>query len=164
MNPKRREPQDTTRPKRPTTGVTAFERACQRYSSMRPEGRSVAAFARWMRSTGHARVWTQEDLFLEYLCIQEMIGSRPLPLKRFGRALAKAGFIPKQADWEKDGKRWRPMIVDLAAAKHELSIIATTATTATSDTPAKSRITTDRMTATSDRSVPWPELPMRKAA
>lgn len=161
MKPERREPQDPTSPKRPTTGATAFERACQRYTNMRPEGRSVAAFARWMRSTGHARVWTQEDLFLEYLCIQEMIGSRPLPLKRFGRALAKAGFIPKQADWEKDGKRWRPMIVDLAAVKPELSVIAATTTR---DTPAKSRITTAKRLPTSDRSVPWPELPMRKAA
>jgi hypothetical protein len=161
MTSELRKQQATTSPKRPTTGATAFERACQRYSNMRPEGRSVAAFARWMRSTGHARVWTQEDLFLEYLCIQEMIGSRPLPLKRFGRALAKAGYIPKQADWEKDGKRWRPMIVDLAAIKPELSIIATTTTR---DTPAKSRVTTDKTAATSDRSVPWPELPMRKAA
>ena len=162
MTLQRLAPQDTTDPKRPTTVSrslsTAFGRACEQYPSLKPEGHSVAAFVRWMRSQGHARVWIQEDLFMEYLVIQEAMRARPLPLKRFGRALTKAGCTPKQADWEKDGKRWRPMVVDLSAVDPDLAVIATNVSQiSTSDTTAK-------RLPTSARPLPRLNLPFKEAA
>jgi hypothetical protein len=162
MTDQRREPQDKTGPERPTTRSraprTAFGRAYQRNASLLPEKASVKAFVAWMRDLGFSGEQLLSDLYLEFSETVELMGGSPLPLKRFGRALAKAGYTPYQADKEKDGKRWRPMAVNLSAIKPELAAIGSNV----------SRIVTSATTAkrlpTSGRSVPWPELPMRKAA
>jgi hypothetical protein len=162
MTLQRREPQDTTSQKRPTTGAraprTAFGRAHQRNPALLPERASVKAFVAWMRDLGFSGEQLLSELYLEFSETVELMGGSPLPLKRFGRALAKAGYTPYQADKEKDGKRWRPMAVNLSANKPELAVIGRNGSrNVTSATTAKRLPTTDR-------SVPWPELPMRKAA
>lgn len=162
MTSRRREPQDTTGPKRPTTGAraprTAFGRAYRRNPALLPERASVKAFVAWMRDLGFTGEQLLSELYLEFSETVELMGGSPLPLKRFGRALAKAGYLPYQADKEKDGKRWRPMAVNLSANKPELAVIGRNGSrNVTSATTAKRLPTTDR-------SVPWPELPMRKAA
>jgi hypothetical protein len=162
MTERRREPQDTTSPERPTTVTraprSAFGRAYRRNPALLPERASVKAFVAWMRALGFGGEQLLSELYLEFSETIELMGGSPLPLKRFGRALAKAGYVPYQADKEKDGKRWRPMAVNLSANKRELAVIGRNVSrNVTSATTAK-------RLPTSDRSVPWPELPMRKAA
>jgi len=159
MSTQRRKPREDDGQTRPTPGATAprtaFGRAYRRNAALLPEKASVKAFVAWMRDLGFSGEQLLSELYLEFSITVEMMGGSPLPLKRFGRALAKAGYTPYQADKEKNGKRWRPMAVNLSVAKPEVALIANRIVTTA--TPAK-------RLATSDRSVPWPELPMRKAA
>lgn len=113
----------------PTTGApapsSAFGRAYQRNRTLLPESHSVAAFITWMRALGFKGEILQEELFLDYVQTSEMMGERPLPLKRFGRALRTAGFPPYQTDLTKpDGTRSRPMAVNLSAVKPDLAVVA----------------------------------------
>lgn len=162
MSTQRRKPREDDGPKRPTPGAmaprTAFGRAYQRNASLLPERASVKSFVAWMRDLGFSGEQLLSELYLEFSATVEMMGGDPIPLKRFGRALAKAGYVPYQADKEKDGKRWRPMAVNLSANKPDLAVIGRNVSRIVTAT------TTAKRVPTSDRSVPWPELPMRKAA
>lgn len=131
MKPQRREPQDS-----------AFQRAVSRNVNLLPAGRSVSAFVQWMRSHGFTGEILQDEIHTTYLETCELMGSVPVPLKRFGSALRKAGFPPYQADkLTADGKRWRPMVVNLADKKTSLALVPPVShqklTAAIAATPAK---------------------------
>jgi len=131
MTTKRCEPQDT-----------AFHRALTRNPLLLPQGRSVAAFVAWVRSHGTTGEVLQEDVYMTYAETCDLMGVEPMALKHFGRALRKAGFPPYQADKiGKDGKRWRPMAVNLSSKASPLALVAAQAhqrvTSAVTAKPAK---------------------------
>ena len=141
MRSRRRKPRETKRRARPTPAATAFERACQRRPSLLPDSPTVPAFIRWMRSLGHGGEHLQEDLYVEFSEVLELMGGAPLPLRKFGRALANAGYTPYQVDRERDGRRWRPMAVNLSGVNPELAAIASNVSRIRSPAKAANRVT-----------------------
>lgn len=127
MSKRRRKTQSTNRRARPTTAATAFDRACVRNPLLSPQGPSVAAFVRWMQANGFTQEMAQEDVYGEYVSIQQLKRWDPLPLPRFNKAMAKAGYPVKQVDWERDGKRWRPNAFDLSKPLPTSNVTAITA-------------------------------------
>jgi hypothetical protein len=137
MHDSRREPQEGDGLTRPTTGARKLKLAIRfdpraitalsRNRNALPEKANVKAFCVWMRSLGLSGEQLLSDLYVEFSETMEMMGGDQIPLKRFGRALKNAGYPPYQADKiGKDGKRWRPMAVNLSGAKPEMAAIATT--------------------------------------
>jgi hypothetical protein len=151
MTERRREPQDTTSPERPTTVTraprSAFGRAYRRNPALLPERASVKCFIKWMREIGHGGEQHLTTIYIEFCEVVELLGGESMSLKRFRRALRNAGHAPYQADWRKeDGTRYRPQVVNLSEAKRELSVIASQMAEIRTLTPtaAKSAIS-DRM-------------------
>jgi hypothetical protein len=141
MKPERREPQDDDSGERPTTAATAFERACQRRPDLLPQSPTVAAYIRWMRSLGHGGEHLQADLYVEFSELLELMGERPMSLRKFGRALSNAGYTPYQVDRERDGERWRPMAVNLSGVKPVMAAIASNVSRIRSPAKAANRVT-----------------------
>jgi hypothetical protein len=125
----------------PVAIPTTARRLASIYPNMFPEDSSAAAFVHWRQSLGSTGEIEQDALYDEYKVICEIADYQPLPLKKFGRELEMAGCRRKQADYRKRGKGRRPKVVTVPSVPMRGVRLPT-----------------------SDRSVPWPELPMRKAA
>jgi len=93
---------------------SAARRAVKRNPSLSPRDATAAAYVRWMIDLGFGGAETlQDELYDEYEAVCELAGFDPMARKHFGDALKLAGCKRWQTDKERDGKRWRPIIVKL---------------------------------------------------
>jgi len=162
MTSERREPQDPTSPERPTTVKGPFDAFRRLFSSrphLAPADATIPAFIVWLRDElGWAGQHYQEDLWCEYVQVCRVAGYRPIKWKKFGRGLEEAGFKPYQTEIRESGQRKRLMAVDLSDRKPAVAAIAINMAAI------RDRKSTSAIGDRSLPSVPWPELPMRKAA
>lgn len=91
---------------------SASRRAVRRYPGLAPADGSVEEFVGWMRKLGLAGADQEQiECYAEYRDICTVAGFPAVPLKRFKRALQRAGCVCWQADIERSGKRYRPEMV-----------------------------------------------------
>lgn len=126
--------------------MTAYARALKRNAMLAPEDGSVAAFVRWYRSLGFKQKILQSELYGAYQDICSLTGTKRVKEKHFGKHLTQAGYTPEQDDNRENGRRHRPMMVDLSRLPSlPLSLPRVTSakpTTAMSATRAKATIQT----------------------
>jgi hypothetical protein len=94
--------------------MTGFARAWERNAMLAPEDGSVAAFVRWYRALGFREKILQSDLYGAYQDICSLTGTKRVKEKHFSKHLTQAGYTPEQDDNRENGKRHRPMVVDLS--------------------------------------------------
>lgn len=126
--------------------MTGFARAWERNAMLAPEDGSVAAFVRWYRALGFREKILQSDLYGAYQDICSLTGTKRVKEKHFSKHLTQAGYTPEQDDNRENGKRHRPMVVDLSRLPSlPLSLPRVTSakpTTAMSATRANAKIQT----------------------
>lgn len=94
--------------------MTAYARALKRNAMLAPEDGSVASFVRWYRSLGFKEKILQSELYGVYQDICSLTGTKRVKEKHFGKHLTQAGYTPEQDDNRENGRRHRPMMVDLS--------------------------------------------------
>jgi hypothetical protein len=96
----------------------AAKRAISKFPRLAPKTSDIATFVEWIEATGSGGVWVQDELYEAYLSVcqlaelDDVIGPR-----KFGNALAEAGYSPWQSDKRKGSKAvkgTRIMMVDLS--------------------------------------------------
>lgn len=96
----------------------AARRAISRFPKLAPKSADIATFVEWIKATGSGGIWVQDELYEAYLSVCQLadLGDLIGP-RKFGKALAEAGYPPWQSDKRKGTKvvkGTRVMMVDLS--------------------------------------------------
>lgn len=94
----------------------ALRWAFRTFPNKMPSNGSVAAYIDWLLACDkrHHRKWLQSELHGEYQTMCILTGRKPVKEKHFGKHLTQAGYTPEQDDNRENGRRHRPMMVDLS--------------------------------------------------
>ena len=90
------------------TAARGFVNGCPH---LRPRDNTVGSFCQWIIDLKLHGEWLQDDLRDEYEMICAIADFTPVSVIDFGNDLVAAGCRRWQADWRRNGKRWRPYII-----------------------------------------------------